>query len=149
MVPVTSTKCVGAVVEDTYASLIPGQAGPASAKTHSLAASRQASSTASPVARWSAWLTGPSSPQVRAKLMVMTTSGRSRRKAAAQRQPVLHQAVHVIEEGDLGDADHLGAAPFLLHPQRRDLVRCHPGDPGLALGGQQVGDLLALAGPPG
>ena len=63
---------------------MPVQAGPASGNTHSLAASRQASSTASPTARWSAWLTGPSSPQVRSKLIVMTTSGCSLRNAAAR-----------------------------------------------------------------
>ena len=63
---------------------MPVHGGPASGKTHPFAASRQASSTASPTARWSAWLTGPSSPQVRSKLIVMITSGWSLRNAAAR-----------------------------------------------------------------
>src|ERR1700684_3496686 len=63
---------------------MPVHGGPASGKTHPFAASRQASSTASPTARWSAWLTGPSSPQVRSKLVVMTTWGSSVRNAVAR-----------------------------------------------------------------
>ena len=71
------------------------------------------------------------------------------RQVASQRDPVFHQPVLMIEKLDLGYADNRGAAALFFHPQRGDLVRGHAGDTGLALGREQVGDVFALAGPPG
>ena len=66
-----------------------------------------------------------------------------------KRDPVLHQAVLVIEEVNLGDTDDSSAALLLVYPQRAGLGRVHAVDAGLAPGREQVGDPLALTGPPG
>ncbi len=72
-----------------------------------------------------------------------------RGQVAAQRDAVLHQPVLVIQELHVGDADKGGPAHFLIHPQRPDGRRVHARDAGLAAGGQHIGHLLALPGPPG
>ena len=59
MVSATSTKCVALSVPLIYTAPMPFHGAPRSEKTHSLAASRQASSTANPTVRWSQWLTLP------------------------------------------------------------------------------------------
>ena len=68
-------------------------------KTQRLPASRTASSTARPVAMWSAWLR-LRPPQVSRKLPVITISGRCRRtdggERAAQRHAVLQDAVGLL-----------------------------------------------------
>ena len=72
-----------------------------------------------------------------------------RGQVAAQREAVLHKAVDVVEELHVSDPDQRGPAHLLVDPQGTDLGRVHARDAGLASGGQQVGDLLALAGPAG
>jgi len=70
-------------------------------------------------------------------------------QVTAQGQAVLDEAVHVIEEVHVGDADDRGAALLLGHAQRPDLGRGQAGDARFPAGGQQVGHLLALTGPAG
>ncbi len=70
-----------------------------------------------------------------------------RREVAAQPDAVLDHAVAMVEELDLGYADHRRAAPFLGHPQRPGHLWCHPGDARLALRGEQVSHVLALRRP--
>ena len=65
--------------------------------------------------------------------MVMTTSGRCRRNAAARSRrsgtPYSTSPSGWSRNIDLGHADHGGAAPFLLHPQRADPSGAMPSMP--------------------
>ena len=127
--------------------------GPPPGNTHALAASRQASSTASPTRTMVGVVdhvaVAPGQVEVHGDHDVRALGAQDRGQVAAQRQAVLHQPVRVVQEMHLADADHRGAAALLLHPERPDLFRVLPGDPGFPAGGQQVGDMLALAGPAG
>ena len=121
-----------------------------SGKTQRLPASRTASSTARPVAMWSAWLS-LRPPQVSRKLPVITISGRCRRTTARdlapQRHAVLEDAVGLAEELDDVDADDPRRLDLLGLADAAALVGVHRVDAGLAGGDHAVDDLLALAGP--
>ena len=128
----------------------PSTRSPASVNTHGLAASRTASSTATPVLRWSAMFSARP-PHVVAVVErddelgpVPADRGRD---VMPQRQPVLDEPVGVTEELDVRDTDDRRARALLRLAYARALVGRQAVDAGLAARDEDVRDLLPLAGP--
>jgi hypothetical protein len=70
-----------------------------------------------------------------------------RGEIGAQRQPLDDRPVGPAEELDVVDTDDTAAGDLLFPAQRADLVGRHRRDPGLAVGHQHIGDVLALPRP--
>ena len=70
------------------------------------------------------------------------------RDVATQRHAVLEHTVGITHELDDVDADDRRSGAFLVLAQRAGLLGIDRVDAGLAAGGKQVADLLALRGPP-
>jgi hypothetical protein len=68
---------------------------------------------------------------------------------APQLQPVVQDAVGVVEELHLVHAHHRGARALLGHAHPGGLLGRHAVDAGLALGDEQVGDAVPVPGPAG
>ena len=101
---------------------------------------------------WSAWLSAPG-PKVSRKLPVRMISGWWRRitSASVRRSGTPYSTIPsgsprnstVVDADDPARLDLLGLADPAA------LLGLHPVDAGLAAGDHHVGDVLALAGPPG
>ena len=147
----TSTPWVASGLPLNATNRTPLHASPSSGNIHGLSASRTASRSERPTARWSAWFQlGP--PQESRWLIDKTTSGRWRRivpKVVAEVEPFDDRAVGALQELHIGDADHGTARDLLGAPDRPDLSGRHRRDAGLAVGHQDVADPLPLAGPAG
>ena len=132
---------------------MPCHGSPSSGKSQRLAASRHASSVASPTARWSAWLTAaaltPGEVEVHRDHDVRAQAAKGGGEVAAQRHAVLECTVGMAEELDLRHPDDLRAPTLLLFTERPDVAGLHAVDPRLAARGQHVDHVLALARPPG
>ena len=123
-----------------------------SGKTQRLPASRTASSTARPVAMWSAWLRFAAAPglaEVAGDHDLGPVPAHDGGDRAAQRHAVLEDAVGQAEELDGVDADDPRRLDLLGLADPAALVGVHAVDAGLAAGDHAVDDLLALAGPAG
>ena len=151
-VSVVSTPCSAAASRPPTPAVTPPQGSSpstsCSGKTQRLPASRTASSTARPVAMWSAWLR-LRPPNVSRKLPVITISGpvlahhgREHRAATARRTRGSPSGWR--EELDDVDADDPRRLDLLGLAHAAALVGLHPVDAGLAGGDHAVDDLLAL-----